>query len=138
MTYSTSASIHRFHDELAISAGSGETVYLNAKAARELHKAIGKVCRSIEGEPFGESAGLTVQGIAARTIDEPARCYRVIRQYESGQSYTIKSGLTLSQAREHCRGPETSSKTCETAAAKRRTAQLGPWFICYDHIKGVK
>lgn len=59
--------------------------------------------------------------------------YRIVRMYRDGHpSRTIKSGLTLEQAQAHCSDPETSSSTATSAAAKRRTAQRGPWFDGYD------
>jgi hypothetical protein len=48
------------------------------------------------------------------------------------QSRTIDTGLTLEQAQEHCRDPETSSSTCVKAAGKARTRRKGPWFDGYD------
>ena len=60
--------------------------------------------------------------------------YRVVRFYrEAGiRRRTIKTGLTLAQARAHCNDPETSSSTCTRAAGKRRTRQFGDWFDGYE------
>jgi hypothetical protein len=57
--------------------------------------------------------------------------YKIVRHYMYGRTKTLKTGLTLEQAQEHCRNPETSSSTCSTAAARRRTRRLGPWFDGY-------
>lgn len=57
--------------------------------------------------------------------------YKIVRHFFRGGKRTIESGLTLEQAQAHCDSPETSSGTCTTAAAKRRTAQRGPWFDGY-------
>lgn len=57
----TMAQVHRFHDKCAVSLGTGETVYLSPKTARQLSSAINKVCRSIEREPFLQSRGTTFQ-----------------------------------------------------------------------------
>lgn len=55
------AQVNRFRDRLALHVGKGETVYFNIKGARELHKAIGKICRSIEREEFADAPSLTVE-----------------------------------------------------------------------------
>jgi hypothetical protein len=47
-------------------------------------------------------------------------------------SRAIKTGLTLEQAQDHCRDPETSSRTCVTAAAQRITSRNGEWFDGYE------
>jgi hypothetical protein len=57
--------------------------------------------------------------------------YKVVRYFYKGGHRTIKSGLTLEEAQEHCRDPETSSRTCKTAARKRYTAVHGQWFDGY-------
>jgi hypothetical protein len=54
--------------------------------------------------------------------------YKIVRYYHRGGKRTIARGLTLAQAQRHCRNPETSSRTATSAAARRRTARVGPWF----------
>lgn len=56
--------------------------------------------------------------------------YRIVRFYQDPDrsSETILTGLTLDQAQAHCHDPETSSRTCTTAAGIRRTAEHGEWF----------
>lgn len=58
--------------------------------------------------------------------------YKIVRGFFRGGRRTIARGLTLEQAQEHCRNPETSSTTCRSAAGKRRTRKLGPWFDGYE------
>ena len=61
--------------------------------------------------------------------------YKIIRFYRSASKYghrVIKRGLTLEEAQAHCRNNETSSRTCTTSEARRRTARLGEWFDGYD------
>ena len=41
---------------------------------------------------------------------------------------TIKEGLTLEEAQEHCDDPETSSRTCTDESHEQ---QHGPWFDGY-------
>ncbi len=67
--------------------------------------------------------------------------YKIVRSYFRGGSQsrdprptrrTIKTGLTLEQAQEHCRNPETSSSTAISAKMKRYTAAHGAWFDGYE------
>ena len=60
--------------------------------------------------------------------------YMVVRMYRDDENLTeiVKRNLTLEQAQEHCRDPETSSSTCTSAEGKKRTAQKGPWFDGYE------
>ena len=55
MTNSFRMATHRFHDSIAIYIGTGETVYLTAKDARKLARAINKTVRSIERESYLDS-----------------------------------------------------------------------------------
>ena len=68
--------------------------------------------------------------------------YKIVRHYygkpahgESGHlnshKRTIETGLTLEEAQAHCNDPETSSKTCTSAAKRRITRQHGEWFDGY-------
>lgn len=50
-----SAQVHRFGDYVAVYIGTGATVYLDAKQARALTRAINKVAKSCEAESFAES-----------------------------------------------------------------------------------
>jgi hypothetical protein len=64
---------------------------------------------------------------------ETERCYRVVRCYMNrpGRRRTLAHGLTLAEAQEHCRDPETTSKTATSAAARACTRRHGPWFDTY-------
>ncbi len=59
--------------------------------------------------------------------------YRIIRFYQNDYTprRTIKRGLTLEQAQEHCSDPETSSSTCKSKTGRARTRRLGVWFDGY-------
>ena len=61
--------------------------------------------------------------------------YRIVRMYRNRDGFRrriIQRGLTLEEARAHCRDPETSSSTATSAAARRRTLALGAWFDGYE------
>ena len=64
--------------------------------------------------------------------------YKIIRFYYDSfyrggrRRITLKTGLTLEQARQHCQDPEASSRTATCAIAKRRTRERGPWFDAYE------
>lgn len=47
------------------------------------------------------------------------------------ESQVIKRGLTLEEAQEHCRDPETCSRTCTAKKGKAITKKYGPWFDGY-------
>ena len=66
--------------------------------------------------------------------------YKIVRHYFGkpgpdghlqGRKTTINTGLTLEQVQAHCKDPETSSSTCTSAVAQRRTRQHGEWFDGY-------
>jgi hypothetical protein len=60
--------------------------------------------------------------------------YRIVRMFKSSDHPTqvVKRGLTLREAREHCRDPETSSSTCTTKLGQERTEKFGAWFDGYE------
>jgi hypothetical protein len=61
--------------------------------------------------------------------------YKIVRHYLSGGHRTIATGLTLEEAKAHCRSPEASSRTCTTATKKQITRRQGPWFDGYEECK---
>lgn len=60
--------------------------------------------------------------------------YRIIRHFQNPdiRNRIVDRGLTLDEAQEHCRDPETSSSTATSSRAKSRTRELGPWFDGYE------
>jgi hypothetical protein len=60
--------------------------------------------------------------------------YRIVRMYLKGASRAVRGqdNLTLEEAQEWCRNPETSWKTCQKAENVRRTATRGAWFDGYE------
>jgi hypothetical protein len=58
--------------------------------------------------------------------------YKIVRMYQRGGRRTIETGLTLEQAQEHCRNPETSSRTATSSKARTRTQRMGSWFDGYE------
>ena len=60
--------------------------------------------------------------------------YRIVRMFKSSDHPTqvVKRGLTLREAREHCRAPETSSSTCTTKLGQERTEKFGAWVDGYE------
>jgi hypothetical protein len=49
------AQVHRFGDFVAIHIGTGETVYLHPRQARQLSRALNRAARSCENEAFTAS-----------------------------------------------------------------------------------
>lgn len=60
------------------------------------------------------------------------KTYRIVRFYFNGKKRVIDRGLTLEEAQTYCRNPETSSRTCQSAAGKARTRRYGSWFDGYE------
>ena len=59
--------------------------------------------------------------------------YSIVRFFEDGNTRRfIRRGLTLEEARAHCKDPETSSSTCTNSVGRNRTARLGRWFDGYE------
>jgi len=60
--------------------------------------------------------------------------YRIIRFHQNIDKppVTIKEGLSLEEAKEHCNDPETSSRTCTEFGPRNYTHQHGPWFDGYE------
>jgi len=61
--------------------------------------------------------------------------YRIVRGYFHSDRWpreVIATGLTLEEAQEHCRDPQTSSSTATDEDAVRRTEERGPWFDGYE------
>ena len=65
--------------------------------------------------------------------------YRIIRMFKNQdrvvRSYTVCTGITLTEAQEHCLCPETSSSTCTMPAGVKRTERYGPWFDGYEVMR---
>ena len=60
-------------------------------------------------------------------IEDRPRTYRITRFFKvTSTNRTIKTGLTLEEAKEHCRDLETSSRTC------KKNTEGGEWFDGYE------
>jgi hypothetical protein len=58
--------------------------------------------------------------------------YKIVRIFANRErKVTIHRNLTLMEAQEHCRDPQTSSAGCTTKTGKARTRNYGPWFDSY-------
>ena len=60
------------------------------------------------------------------------KTYKVIRFFNNGPNKVILSGLTLREAQEHCRDPETSSRTAKGLVEYTLTRNFGQWFDGYE------
>jgi hypothetical protein len=60
--------------------------------------------------------------------------YRVVRHFADHprNDHTVRRGLTLEEAKEHCRDPETSSRTARSPRHRDLTERMGPWFDGYE------
>jgi hypothetical protein len=59
--------------------------------------------------------------------------YKVVRMFfEEHEPVVVAKYMTLAEAQEWCRDPETSSSTATSAEAVARTEKYGAWFDGYD------
>lgn len=60
--------------------------------------------------------------------------YNIVRFYESAsiRSRIIERSVTMAEAQEHCKNPESSSSTCTSEVGKARTRKVGRWFDGYE------
>ncbi len=61
--------------------------------------------------------------------------YKILRNYFDDVKYPtelISDGLTLDEAQEHCKDPETSSSTCKESENVARTERCGRWRDGYE------
>ena len=62
--------------------------------------------------------------------------YEVVRMFfEEHDPVVVAKLMTLAEAQEWCRDPETSSSTATSAEAVARTAELGAWFEGYQESR---
>ena len=64
--------------------------------------------------------------------DTDTDTYSIIRFYADGDRETVKTDLSLAEAKEHCEDDETASKTATSDEAVARTANRGPWFEGFE------
>jgi hypothetical protein len=58
--------------------------------------------------------------------------YKIVRFFfKEHRKETLKTGLMLEEAQEHCSDPETSSSTATSEEAQERTRTQGDWFDGY-------
>ena len=58
--------------------------------------------------------------------------YKIVRSYERRRGlYVVRTGLTLREARRHCRDSETSSLTSTCPDVKAKAKRYGHWFDGY-------
>lgn len=75
----------------------------------------------------------TAAELRRRYSQEEPRCYKVVRRFfKNGRKITIKRNLTLIEAQDHCKDPQTSSSTCTNAVGKRRLREHGHWQDGYE------
>ena len=65
-----------------------------------------------------------------------ADLYKIVRMFYNGGCRTIKTGLTLEEAKAHCSDPQTSSKTAKGRDAYTRIR--GQWFDGYALVPARK
>jgi hypothetical protein len=60
------------------------------------------------------------------------KTYKVVRKFFADkEDEVVSTGLTLSEAREHCNDKESSSRTCPSKEGRALTRRFGEWFDAY-------
>lgn len=59
--------------------------------------------------------------------------YKVMRYFADPKypAVTVKTGLSLEEAQEHCNRADSSSRTCTDELGEARTERYGAWFDGY-------
>lgn len=73
----------------------------------------------------GKTPSAPAEKSAQEWQPEP-RIYRIIRFRFNGRSRTIRNNVTLTEAQNHCKRPDTSSHSTGN----------GAWFDGYEYMKG--
>lgn len=60
--------------------------------------------------------------------------YKIIRCFMNHDSKEMETDLTLEEAQDHCKDPETSSRKCTSAEGHALTEEFGPWFDSYEEM----
>ena len=65
-------------------------------------------------------------------VDNTQKTYKIVRYYTNNNSVVIKESLTLQEAKDYCKDPETSSATCSDPVNIAITEISGPWFDGFE------
>lgn len=62
--------------------------------------------------------------------------YKIERYYEKhNATQFVEDGLTEDEAKEYCRSPESSSRTCKKPENKKFTKMFGKWIAGFVEVK---
>jgi hypothetical protein len=65
--------------------------------------------------------------------DDSDATYKIVRNYKDDHPSKVQdTGLSLEEAREWCKDPETSSSKCKKPENVKHTEKYGAWFDGYD------
>lgn len=111
---SSIARFYEFNGKIAITVGDGSTTYLTTDQAEMLATKLLESTNQVKNGNHSETVEVPADDEQIKRIrDEAPAIYKIVRCYRSGNksSRTIKSGLTVYEAQEHCSDPKTSTKT---------------------------
>ena len=59
--------------------------------------------------------------------------YTIVRKFFNPgfPDQVLETGVTLEEARAHCKDPESSSSTCKSAESSKISLEYGAWFDVY-------
>lgn len=81
----TMASVHRFHDKVAVYVGNGGTTYLTAKQARKLARALAACAKSVVDEKFVDSSFGIAEVLEVTSAQEGAEIGKFPRNKEKAK-----------------------------------------------------
>jgi len=105
------ARFYEFNGKIAITVGDGSTTYLTTTQAEMLATELLNTTKQVKNGYHSTTVEVPadVEQIKKIRDDAPA-IYKIVRCYRSDKpSRTIKSGVTIHEAQEHCRDPKTST-----------------------------
>lgn len=98
----------------------------NYKTRKNVKKRIGM--KTVSANAWKESE----EGEFQDEIVQEGDTYKIVRHFMHKGNRVIDRGLTKEEAQDHCKHPETSSRTATSSTAKARTKKHGPWFDGYS------
>lgn len=106
------ARFYEFNGKIAITVGDGSTTYLTTDQAEVLATELLKTTKQVKNGNHSETVEVPADPEQIKKIlEEAPAIYKIVRCYRDDRNgrRTIKTGLTIHEAQEHCRDPKTTT-----------------------------
>ena len=106
------ARFYDFNGKIAITVGDGSTTYLTTDQAEMLAVKLAETTKQAKNGNHSTTVEIPADDDQVKRMrDEAPAIYKIIRCYRSGNksNRTMKKGLTIYEAQEHCSDPKTST-----------------------------